>query len=113
MAHYDDNDGFYPTIEETLKHAQLRVMQRQADCKHQWMMHEVTIEGKPVSVTCMHCRKVHRIEKEPDVKFEPKVGHDCCHHSYKYLYRNAVMRTITCKCKHCGDIKEIPDDEEV
>lgn len=107
MSHYD---SFFPSVDEVLEAAKKRTEERQKQCKHQWMMHEVTIDGKPLSVACMHCNKIHRIEKEPEVTFEPKVDDVSCQHSYKFMYRNPMLKTITAKCKHCGDVKELPEE---
>lgn len=104
MAHYDD---LYESFAESARKRQEAL---EKNCKHQWMMHEVTIEGKPLSVACMHCNKIHRIEKEPEVTFEPKVEDVSCQHSYKFMYRNPMLKTITVKCKHCGDVKELPEE---
>lgn len=58
MAHYDE---FY---EDVFTVARKRQEELEANCKHQWLMHEVTIDGEPVSVTCMHCDKIHRIDNK-------------------------------------------------
>ncbi|WVX92154.1 hypothetical protein [Morganella phage phiA020] len=107
MAHYDE---FYANLEETARKSEELRKDRQKACKHQWTMHEVTLEGSPVSVICMHCDKIHRIEKEPEVTFEPKVEAVSCQHSYKFMYRNPMLKTITAKCKYCGDVKELPEE---
>lgn len=58
MAHYDE---FY---EDLATAARKRQEARERACKHQWTMHEVTLDGSPVSVICMHCDKIHRIDNK-------------------------------------------------
>lgn len=51
-----------PTVTEQWDEAVRRLKSQQDNCKHQWIMNEVTIEGKPISVRCMHCNQIHKVE---------------------------------------------------